>query len=125
MSIFNSLRFSKVKVFSKYTNLLRHASALVGNSSSGKMEAPFLHIPTINIVTRQECRFKAKSVIDVDYDKKQIKNAIKKAIYDKKFLKIVKNQKSPYGNGNSSKKIIKILENMNIKEIPIQKKLGY
>ncbi len=111
--------------FLKYINLLRYTSALVGNSSSGKMEAPFLHIPTINIGTRQEGRFKAKSVIDVDYNKKQIKNAIQKAISDKKFLKIVKNQKSPYGNGNSSKKIIKILENMNIKEIPIQKKLGY
>ncbi len=111
--------------FSKYINLLYHASALVGNSSSGKMEAPYLHTPTINIGTRQEGRVKAKSVIDVDYDKTEIKKALKKAMYDKKFLKIVKNQKSPYGNGNSSKKIIKILENMNVEKIPIQKKMSY
>ena len=126
----NTIQKSKIKdistlSFLKYINLLHHASALVGNSSSGKMEAPFLHIPTINIGTRQEGRVKAKSVIDVGYNKTEIKKALKKAMYDKKFLKIIKNQKSPYGNGNASKKIVKILENINVKKISIQKKLSY
>jgi len=82
----DTIKKSKIKYYTtlsflKYINLLLHASALVGNSSSGKMEAPFLHIPTINIGTRQEGRFKAKSVIDVDYNKKQIKDAIKKSFF--------------------------------------------
>jgi GDP/UDP-N,N'-diacetylbacillosamine 2-epimerase (hydrolysing) len=126
----DTIKKSKIKnistlSFSKYINLLHHASALVGNSSSGKMEAPFLHIPTINVGTRQEGRIKAKSVIDVNYNKNEIKKALKKVMYDKKFLKIVKKQQSPYGNGNSAKKIIKILENINLEKIPIQKKLSY
>ncbi len=126
----NIIKKSKLKhystlSFSKYINLLRHASALVGNSSSGKMEAPFLHIPTINIGTRQDGRINADSVINVNYNKKQIKNAIKKAISDKKFLQTVKNQKSPYGVGDSAKKIVKILEKIKPEKIPKQKKLGY
>ncbi|WP_182126148.1 UDP-N-acetylglucosamine 2-epimerase [Nitrosopumilus sp. b2] len=126
----NIIKKSKLKhyttlSFAKYINLLRHASALVGNSSSGKMEAPFLHIPTINIGTRQEGRVKAKSVIDVDYNKKQIKKAIQKAILDKKFLESVKKEKSPYGKGDSAKKLVSILEKIDLEKISRQKKLGY
>ena len=81
------IKFYKTLTFEKYINLLKHASALVGNSSSGKMEAPFLHVPSINIGTRQNGRLKAKSVIDVRYDKYQIKKFVKKAIYDQSFKK--------------------------------------
>lgn len=111
--------------FVSYINLLKNASALVGNSSSGKMEAPFLHIPSINIGTRQEGRIKAQSVIDVDYNKNQIKNAILKCIKDTKFHNLVKKQKSLYGDGYSARRIVEILEKLDLKKIPIQKKLTY
>lgn len=128
--IANIIRKSKIKQyetlsFSKYINLLKHATALIGNSSSGKMEAPFLKIPSINIGTRQSGRPKTISVIDVPYDKNQIKKAILKTIEDKTFLKNIKKQKNIYGDGNSSKKIVKILETINLDTIPIQKKLTY
>ncbi len=124
------IKKSKIKQFEtisfeKYINLLKNATALVGNSSSGKMEAPFLKTPSINIGTRQSGRPKTISVLDVTYDKNKIKKAIKKTIEDKKFLNKIKKQKSLYGDGNSSKKIIKILETINLKKIPIQKKLTY
>ena len=72
-------RNSKIKQyftlsFEKYVNLLRNSSVLVGNSSSGIMEAPFLHIPSINIGSRQSRRLQAISVINVNYDKNEIKN---------------------------------------------------
>lgn len=111
--------------FEKYVNILKHASALVGNSSSGIMEAPFLHVPTVNIGTRQEGRLRSISIIDVDYDKNNIKKAIKKSINDKKFLRQIKKSTSHYGDGKSSKRIIKILETIDLKKIPIQKKLTY
>ncbi|HET8719422.1 MAG TPA: UDP-N-acetylglucosamine 2-epimerase [Candidatus Nitrosotenuis sp.] len=111
--------------FEKYISLLRYSSAIVGNSSSGIMEAPFLHIPSVNIGTRQEGRSKAKSIINVGYDKDQIKKAIKKATTDKKFLSSVKRQENRYGDGNAAKKIVGILENLDLKKIPIQKKLSY
>ncbi len=124
------IRSSKIKQyatipFGKYVNLLKNCSALVGNSSSGIMEAPFLHIPSINIGTRQLGRLRQISVIDVDYDKEQIKKAIKKSINNKYFLKKIKKQKQLYGDGHSSKKIIKILEEINLKNIPIQKQMTY
>lgn len=111
--------------FEKYISLLHHSSALVGNSSSGIMEAPFLRIPSINIGTRQEGRSKAKSIINVGYNRKEIKKAIKKAITDKKFLVSIKKQKSQYGDGTAAKKIVRILEKLDLQKIPIQKKLSY
>lgn len=128
--IFDVIRNSKIKQYStvpfnEFINLLKYSSALVGNSSSGIIEAPFLHVPSINIGTRQEGRLHAISVIDVAYDKKQIKKAILKAIYDKKFLNKVKKSKSLYGDGHASDIIVRTLENINLKKIPIQKKLTY
>lgn len=111
--------------FSDYINLLRHSSALVGNSSSGIMETPFLGIPSVNIGTRQFGRLHSISVIDVKYNKLDIKNAIKQAIFDKRFLKQIKNQKNLYGTGISSKKIVKIIEKINLDKVPIQKRMMY
>jgi len=128
--ILNVIKNSKIKQFSsipfnEFINILRHSSALIGNSSSGIIEAPFLHIPSINIGTRQAGRLHASSVIDVEYDKTQIKNAILKTINDKKFLNKVKKLKSLYGDGHASDRIVDILENINQKNIPIQKKINY
>lgn len=111
--------------FTDYINLLRNSSALVGNSSSGIMEAPFLRIPSVNIGTRQSGRLRSKSVIDTDYEKLNIKNAIIKVIYDKRFLKNIKRQPNSYGNGNASKQIVKIIEKFDLNKIPIQKKMMY
>lgn len=124
------IKYSKIKQyptipFNEYVNLLKYASALIGNSSSGIIEAPFLHIPSINIGTRQDGRLQASSIIDVGYNKQQIKKAIKKSLEDKKFLTSVKKCKSLYGDGNASKKIVKILENLDLKKMPIQKKITY
>jgi len=111
--------------FIKYISLLYHSSVIIGNSSSGIMEAPFLHIPSINIGTRQEGRGEVESIINVKYEKNKIKRAIKKALTDKKFLESIKKQKNLYGNGTTSKKIIQILEKLNFENISIQKKLAY
>ena len=111
--------------FEKYINLLRNCSVLVGNSSSGIMEPPFLHIPSINIGTRQTGRLTSDSTLNVEYNSEVIKKAIKKALYEKKFLKKVRKTKNLYGNGNASKKIVKILEKMDLNEIPIQKMMAY
>ena len=111
--------------FEKYVSLLRYSSVIVGNSSSGIMEAPFLRVPSVSVGTRQQGRIKAKSIINVGYNKKQIKRAIRKAITDKKFLDSVKKQKNMHGDGTATERIISILEKLDLKKIPIQKKLAY
>ncbi len=123
----NLIKKSKIKqydslAFDKFINLLSLSTALVGNSSSGIMEAPFLKTPSINIGTRQTGRLHAASVIDVGYSKREIKNALKKTLYDETFQKNLRKTKSLYGNGTASKKLVKILENLNLEKIPIQKR---
>lgn len=104
-----------------YINLLKFSSGLVGNSSSGIIEAPFLKIPTLNIGTRQNNRLHSYSVIDSNFEKKNLKKAMQKILYDKNFQKNIRKQKNHYGNGNSAKKIVKILENLNLKNFSTQK----
>ena len=124
------IKNSKIKQFSalsfdEYMNLLKNSAALIGNSSSGIMEAPYWRVPSSNIGSRQSGRLRSSSVINVEYDKNKIKNAVKKAINDKKFLAKIKNTKNLYGNGNASKNIVSILEKIDLKKIPIQKKMEY
>ena len=99
----------------EFVNVYRHIWAIVGNSSSGIHESSTFEIPAVNIGTRQNGRERAKNVIDVSYEKSDIKSGIKKALFDEDFRRGIKGMKNPYGEGNSSEKIIKIL-----KSIPIE-----
>ncbi len=110
-----------IKVFKtlgkeRYLSILKHFDCLVGNSSSGITEAPYLGIPTINIGNRQKGRLKSKSVIDCEPNRIEIIKKIKITL-NKKFKHKMKNQKTFYGSGNSSKKIVNIIKNINLKNI--------
>ena len=94
---------------SRYMSALKYVDAVVGNSSSGLLEAPSFKIGTVNIGDRQKGRIKAKSIIDCLANKTEIKKAIDK-IYSKKFQKLLKNVKNPYSGGKTSKKIVNILK---------------
>ena len=102
----------------KYYSCLNYVDAVIGNSSSGILEVPTFKIPTINIGNRQDGRVMASSVINVDYKKKNISKSIDK-IYSKKFKKIVKNSKNPYGNGGATDNMIKVL--LKIKQFTVKK----
>lgn len=94
----------------KYLSLMKYAEVVIGNSSSGIMEAPAFHVPTVNIGERQKGRLQSSSVINCKTDKESIVEAIKKALttdFHERCLSVV----NPYGDGNSSKKIAaKIIE---------------
>tara|TARA_Y100000590_G_scaffold385710_1_gene457993 strand:- start:193 stop:525 length:333 start_codon:yes stop_codon:yes gene_type:complete len=90
-------------------SLLKYSQFIIGNSSSGIIEAPSLKIPTINIGNRQHGRLRAKSILDVGYSKNSIKSAILKA-RSKKFKKKLKSVVNPYYHGDTVKKIIKVLK---------------
>ena len=96
----------------KYLSCLRLVNVMVGNSSSGLLEAPSLKKVTINIGERQKGRLKAKSVIDCEPKKIQILKNLRKVLNNKKKFK-AKDFKNPYGSGGASKKIVKILESIN------------
>ncbi len=98
---------------SRYMSALKHVDAVVGNSSSGLLEAPSFKIGTVNIGDRQKGRIKANSVIDCLANKRDIKKAIDK-IYSKKFQTLLKNVKNPYSGGKTSKKIVNILKKISV-----------
>jgi GDP/UDP-N,N'-diacetylbacillosamine 2-epimerase (hydrolysing) len=99
-----------------YLSALQYVDFVIGNSSSGLLEAPSFKIGTINIGDRQTGRIKAKSVVDCIPNKKFIKRAIKKT-YSSKFKSILTDVKNPYGDGYASKKIIKILKKVKLQNI--------
>jgi len=108
-----------------YLGLLKHAAILIGNSSSGIIEAPAFKLPVINIGTRQEGRERSANVIDVPNKRKAISKAIKKTLYDKRFLAIVKRCKNPYGNGHASEKIANALCSIRLNQRLLQKQMTY
>ena len=105
----NSISFTSMGQLN-YVSTLQYVDAVIGNSSSGLTEAPTFNIGTINIGDRQKGRLKADSVIDCLPNKESINNAIKK-LYSKSFQKKLTFVKNPYGDGDATEKIMKILTN--------------
>lgn len=99
-----------------YLSTLQYVSVVIGNSSSGLIEAPSFKIPTVNIGDRQKGRIKSKSVIDCDSEKLSITKTIKTAL-SKEFLDSIQNIKNPYGEGGASKKVIEIIKTKNFNDI--------
>lgn len=109
----------------KYLNLLKYADCLVGNSSSGIIESSTFKTPTINIGRRQHKRLRPKNVLDIEeFNVKKIISLINKS-QSKNFRKMIKNIKNPYGDGNSSLKIINILSKTKIDDKLLIKNLTY
>jgi UDP-N-acetylglucosamine 2-epimerase (non-hydrolysing)/GDP/UDP-N,N'-diacetylbacillosamine 2-epimerase (hydrolysing) len=93
----------------RYLSLLREADVILGNSSSGIIEAPTARTPTVNIGDRQRGRLKAPSIIDCDESADLISAAIEKAL-SPAFQKIAAEGKTLYGDGNASKRIKQVLK---------------
>ena len=104
----------------RYLSCLKYIDAIVGNSSSGIIEAPSFKIGTINIGDRQRGRIKANSVIDCKPNKESILKAFK-ILESKKFQAKLSNIINPYGDGGASEKIIKVIEKISLDNI-IKKK---
>jgi UDP-hydrolysing UDP-N-acetyl-D-glucosamine 2-epimerase len=108
-----------------YLGCLRVASVVVGNSSSGLMETPFFKLPCVNIGSRQAGRLRAQNVIDTDYEKEEIKAAIRMALEDKIFLSQVRDCQNPYGEAGAAAKILEAFNNAPFSRKLIQKQITY
>jgi GDP/UDP-N,N'-diacetylbacillosamine 2-epimerase (hydrolysing) len=93
---------------------------IIGNSSSGIIEAPSFHKPTVNIGDRQKGRLKADSIIDCRPRKDAIEAAIKKALSDD-FRNACMNVTNPFGEGNAAEKIVDILRDTLSRRIDVKK----
>lgn len=96
-----------------YFSLLCYVSAMIGNSSSGIIEAASFGLPVVNIGNRQGGRERAPNIIDVPYDVERIGNAVHQAT-SAKFKAALVDIENPYGTGTAASKIVEILENLEI-----------
>jgi len=100
----------------RYLSAMKFVNGVVGNSSSGIIEAPSFHVGTINIGDRQTGRLKCESIIDCEPESESIRKAIK-TLFSDSFQESLPKLRNPYGDGGSTEKMIKILKEKNITRI--------
>lgn len=118
----NNLCFVDSLGMKRYLSALKHAQFIIGNSSSGLVEVPSFHIPTINIGDRQRGRIMGETVINCEPKAASIERAIAIAL-DMEFREAIKFSKNPYGDGHTSEKIMEIIKDFYVNDrIDIKKK---
>lgn len=92
----------------RYLSLLRHADAVVGNSSSAVMEAPAFKLPAVNIGERQRGRLHPANVVNAPAERMAVADTLRRAL-DPAFRASLANMENPYGDGQVSRRILEIL----------------
>ncbi len=100
-----------------YVAIMSNSLCIVGNSSSGIREAAFLGVPCVNVGTRQSGRERGKNVMDVAYDRQEIKNAIQAQLAVKRYA-----PDHRFGDGTAGKKMADVLA---VVKPSVQKRLSY
>lgn len=100
----------------RYLSALQYMDAVVGNSSSGIVEAPSFKLATINIGNRQKGRVRANSTIDVSVNKADLTSALAE-VYAPEFMASLKHIVNPYGRGNSSEKVVQTLKTVELSSL--------
>ncbi len=98
----------------RYLSLMRQAAVVVGNSSSGILEAPSFAVPVVNVGTRQHRRTRADNVIDVPCDRLAIENAVRRALHDPEFRDRLSACRNPYGDGRCAERTCDILQRLRL-----------
>lgn len=108
-----------------YGGLMRVAGALVGNSSSGLIEAPTVGLPAVNVGERQRDRARGPNVIDVPHERSAIVDAVRRALTPA-FRAQLRNGASPYlSDGRVSERIVELLKTVPLDERLLRKQIAY
>lgn len=108
-----------------FLSLLTAVSVLIGNSSVGILEAPSFKLPALDIGSRQTGRMRACNVITVpEFDRRLIGQAIERALHDNEFRTALQACENPYGDGNSSERICRVLEEADLGKL-LNKQMTY
>ncbi|OBT15769.1 UDP-N-acetyl-D-glucosamine 2-epimerase, UDP-hydrolysing [Vibrio tasmaniensis] len=95
----------------RYLSAVKYAAAVIGNSSSGIIEVPAFDVPTVNIGSRQKGRLAAKSVLHCEANRADIERAIRSA-NEREYKEAAEEIENPYGQGNTSEKVIEMIKNL-------------
>ena len=104
----------------RYLSLARLSVAVVGNSSSGLIEAPALGVPTVNIGERQRSRLRAPSVIDCANTPAAIDAALRQAL-GRDMQAVATRRKNPYGSPGAARRIVEILAEARLEGILLKR----
>lgn len=104
----------------RYLSALQYVSAVIGNSSSGLIEAPSFNIPTLNIGNRQQGRLKTNSVVDCEPTVEDIKEKLL-FVLSSNFKESCMHSMNPYQKKNTAKEILAVIKHFSLDKI-IQKK---
>jgi len=104
-----------------YVSAMRLAAAMVGNSSSGIIEAASFRLPVVNIGTRQQGRTRGKNVIDVGYGRDEIIAGIRKAT-SPEFRAGLADLVNPYGDGHAAERIVQRLKEVELNDRLLRKR---
>lgn len=118
------IRFFRNLPRQDYLGLMQMATVIVGNSSSGIMEAPTFGLPCVNVGRRQRGRPQANNVINVGYTRDEIVAAIKTA-KTPEFVARAKAAQNPYGDGRATERIVGILKEVELNERLLRKELTF
>ena len=103
-----------------YLSAMSYCSAVIGNSSSGILEAPIFHKPTVNIGNRQTGRNRTPSILDCDENSVHIATAIKKAV-SPGFKEAVEKSHIPFSDGKVADRIYEVIRLVNLEGLPDKK----
>ena len=90
----------------RYLSYMKQVELVIGNSSSGILESPYLGIPTVNIGERQKGRYRCENIVQSGIEKNEIEQSIKEAMSGKYSM-----SSTYWGNGNASGNIVRVLKN--------------
>jgi GDP/UDP-N,N'-diacetylbacillosamine 2-epimerase (hydrolysing) len=108
-----------------YLSMMKSVDLMLGNSSSGIIEAPSFKIPVINIGSRQQGRTRSTNILDVQPEKNKIIQAIDFAFHNATYQRKVHSCKNQFGNGTAAQRIVNILKEIPLDEKLIQKQITY
>jgi GDP/UDP-N,N'-diacetylbacillosamine 2-epimerase (hydrolysing) len=108
-----------------YLTVLANCACLVGNSSSGLLEAPTFRIPVVNIGNRQRGRPQALNIVNASYEPADIERAIRFVLTDAKFRDACSHAVNPFGDGESAERIVGILRDIRIDDALLDKQTTY
>ena len=100
----------------RYLSLVKNSDVVIGNSSSGIIEVPSFHVPTINIGNRQKGRIRAGSVLDCGYSCGEIRAALNYS-QSESFREDIKKMDNPYGTGTTALKISTIMKDLDYTDL--------
>jgi len=108
-----------------FVNLLRNAAGLIGNSSLGLVEAPFLKLPVLNVGRRQSARHHSQNVFFADHDRNLIVDWVNRVLTDESTQQKVRKCDNPFGEGRAGEQIAELLASTPIDSKLLNKDLSY